>query len=1135
MSTKPQAYRRLLDEFKLEELFVEHLGWDRHRSSLKTSVDGHEYTLGAVAHKRGFTAYVCGPGPDGRIPDHPTRGRIDTYVTKSAREHIIIYSNRDRSEQLWQWVRRAPGQPIARREYPHRRGQSGGMLIERVLPNIAFDLPEEEGLSIVDVTTRARGGFDVEKVTKRFYDRFKTEHEAFCKFLKGIPDDSLQSWYVSVMLNRLMFIYFIQMKRFLNDDTQYLKRRLAVMREKGKDRYYREFLCPLFFEGFALRPDERTAAARTLLGTVPYLNGGLFLKHQIEVLHGQSIQIPDAAFERLFEFFAGYRWHLDERSLEERGVLSREELNKPTINPDVLGYIFEKYVNQKQMGAYYTKEDITEYISKSTIIPFLFDAARKECAIAFKPDGAVWRLLRDDPDRYIYEAVRRGVIDDAGKVIPESALPEFVQKGMKDPKARMFDKRYNLGQAEISGPDGVNLALPTETWREYIARRQRCLELREKLRKGEVNEINDLITLNLDIRQFAEDVIATSEGPELVRAFWKAIERVTVLDPTCGSGAFLFAALNILEPLYEACLNRMEVLLEDLSRTSPPGRGGQRGGRNHHPQKFSDFRKVLDRIAAHPNHRYFVLKSIIVNNLFGVDIMEEATEICKLRLFLKLVAQIERVEDIEPLPDIDFNIRAGNTLVGFATLDEVGRAVTLDAKRAGQGLIQFDDTLSRIEEKARLVDTAFRKFREMQTDQDVTPAELAAGKEMVRSRMSALESELDGYLAGEYRIPPDKPKALATWKKSHEPFHWFVDFYGIMSAGGFDVVIGNPPYINAAKVRRSYTPHGLRTADAPDVYSWVLERNVGLLHASGRTGMIVPLSLGFSRDFDCLREILFGAYQQNWFSSFGRIPSALFSFDVRVRNTIHLASKRGRAASPATHFSTRLHRWFEDERPLLFAQLRYCSFTPEAWRNRVPKVDSQRLCRELERCFKSGIQRVADGLSRSATKPSLLFKSTAYNWLNFCKCLPPCYDTDGDSIEHTQYAETFWRTEAVRDAAFVLLNGKLAFILWCILGDDFHVTQSLLGDLPCDLDRFLTNNAKRLPSLVDELEKAMKEAVSFKRNAGKRVGNYNLALCRSVTNSADALLAKHLDLSDVWNDVEEHYSKAVRTDFDEDG
>ena len=77
-----------------------------------------------------------------------------------------------------------------------------------------------------------------------------------------------------------------------------------------------------------------------------------------------------------------------------------------------------------------------------------------------------------------------------------------------------------------------------------------------------------------------------------------------------------------------------------------------------------------------PTGAYFVLKSIIVGNLYGVDIMEEAVEICKLRLFLKLAAQADRVEKLEPLPDIDFNIRAGNTLVGFARLNEIQEALT---------------------------------------------------------------------------------------------------------------------------------------------------------------------------------------------------------------------------------------------------------------------------------------------------------------------------------------------------------------------------------------------------------------------------------------------------------------------------
>jgi len=152
------------------------------------------------------------------------------------------------------------------------------------------------------------------------------------------------------------------------------------------DRYFRGFLSPLFFEGFAKKAADRAPQTNQLLGDVPYLNGGLFQQHEIEKAHGEDLQIADAAFDRLYEFCEGYQWHLDDRPLR----------NDNEINPDVLGYIFEKYINQKQMGAYYTKEDITEYISKNTVIPFLLDAARERCKVAFETEPA--RKLATTPN-----------------------------------------------------------------------------------------------------------------------------------------------------------------------------------------------------------------------------------------------------------------------------------------------------------------------------------------------------------------------------------------------------------------------------------------------------------------------------------------------------------------------------------------------------------------------------------------------------------------------------------------------------------------------------------------------------------------------------------------------------------------
>ena len=62
----------------------------------------------------------------------------------------------------------------------------------------------------------------------------------------------------------------------------------------------------------------------------------------------------------------------------------------------------------------------------------------------------------------------------------------------------------------------------------------------------------------------------------------------------------------------------------------------------------------------------------------------------------------------------------------------------------------------------------------------------------------------------------------------------------------------------------------------------------------------------------------------------------------------------------------------------------------------------------------------------------------------------------------------------------------------------------------------------------------MAEAVQFKQNAGKRVGNYNLAKCRNITDVSDRLFCEALEISDVWEDIELYYVQTVRTDFSSD-
>ena len=412
-------------------------------------------------------------------------------------------------------------------------------------------------------------------------------------------------------------------------------------------------------------------------------------------------------------------------------------------------------------------------------------------------------------------------------------------------------------------------------------------------------------------------------------------------------------------------------------------------------------------------------------------------------------------------------------------------------------------------------------------------AELAESKQDLHSKLNDLRGELDALLAKEYGVDTNEAATFQQWEDSHQPFHWFVEFHGIMGQGGFDVVVGNPPYVPRGKVAESYAIKGFQTAGCPDIYAAIVERSVSICQDNGRISMIVPLSLGFSSDLAKLRALLYQSCGNSWFSSFGRIPSALFSFDTRVRNTIYLGHKS--AKSPPSCFTTRLHRWFDAERPTLFHNLGYSSFSPAAFDGLVPKIGSTRLLRGFESLLEGGDYRLKNELSeRGKPGEPFHFKQNAYNWLTFCVAQPPVYGKDGDLLAQTKYGTVRFRTQDARDLSLTLANGKLMFLWWVGIGDDFDLTQNGFASAPFGPGQLTEHQRNGLLASLPELEKAMNDKLVFKLNAGKNIGNFNLARCRHITDQTDRVWLEASGLSDLWEEIELEYSLIVRTEYDEE-
>jgi len=1083
MAINKKQIKQFLEAHEFDELF-NLLGWDWPERDTPYPVQlGEElFKLQPVAIKRGFIAYHCPC-----VPDSATRAKIETKLSRDVREHIIIFTDPETKKQRWQWVRRVPGQPLSRKEHEYLPAQP--MLLIAKIGYLEVGMDEEENIDLIDVNDKVKTAFDVDKVTKKFYERFKKEHDAFLEFIDGITDMGDSQWYASVMLNRLMFIYFIQKKGFLDGDTDYLRNRLARVQEvRGKGKFhtfYRFFLMKLCHEVLAKKDRTLDKELAALIGKVPYLNGGIFQEHELEAKYGEEIDIPDEAFQAIFDFFDGYEWHLD----------NRPAANANEINPDVLGYIFEKYINQKQMGAYYTKEDITEYISKSTIIPCLFDKAKKSCKIAFEGETSVWNMLKEDPDRYIYPAVRHGVTFDVESDVELKTpvpYPKEIETGLDAAKPNLLERRKKWNT-----PAPSEAGLPTEIWRETVARRQRYEEVRGKLERGEVQSINDLITLNLDIRQFAQDVIERCESPDLLNAFWVAIAGrmpqnsneeikpgITVLDPTCGSGAFLFAALNILEPLYEACLERMKGFLEEW------------GEHPKHKNYAAFFQSIRADIGKHPSPKYFIYKSIIIHNLYGVDIMKEAVEICKLRLFLKLVAQVEDGSKIEPLPDIDFNIRAGNTLVGFATQEEMKRALQGD-------LLAYQTVLPEILEQAEECNGLFNLFREAQLEGDKS---LTKAKVKLSGKLAELNAQLNQYLAADYGIDSAKPEKFDAFLESHQPFHWFIEFYGIIKSGGFDTIIGNPPYVEYSKVRKEYQIKGYETESCGNLYAFIMERSLRIKQSSGNSGLIVLIGSLCTARMEPLQNVYRGGGEFLYLSTYSghTCPGILFE-GVANRYAIWI-SRGGPSSSDSRINTTKYLKWYAAERDVLFATLFY-EQSSDFEAATIPKL--------THKTSKSAWEKVG---SQNATLSKELFGdagiwiyTTPIHWVKAFDFIPFFKGAGKSASTQLKQIKTSKSNAPIIGS---VLNSTLFFWWWILHSDCYHLTSRELNGFPFDISSLAGQLRRQLADLNAKLMRDFNDKSTVGRRNQKTTGLVEFQvidpkLSKVIIDEIDKVLAEH--------------------------
>lgn len=234
--------------------------------------------------------------------------------------------------------------------------------------------PELFGLTPLTIQQRHDEAFDVEAVTDEFFNEYRALFGILQdEFRRQTKDNEWAHDYALQLLNRCMFLYFIQRKRWLGNDTEFLRSFWEAYQRTGqpKDSFFEKWLRVLFFEAFNNKfhgghrhfPDS----IKSVLAIAPYLNGGLFADNALDNKH--EFALTDARFKQVFTFLERYNFTIVEDSPLDQEV---------AVDPEMIGKVYESLVNvsteadeRGDAGIFYTPRTEIDLMCRLAVIDYL--------------------------------------------------------------------------------------------------------------------------------------------------------------------------------------------------------------------------------------------------------------------------------------------------------------------------------------------------------------------------------------------------------------------------------------------------------------------------------------------------------------------------------------------------------------------------------------------------------------------------------------------------------------------------------------------------------------------------------------------------------------------------------------------
>ena len=568
---------------------------------------------------------------------------------------------------------------------------------------------------------------------------------------KPTPEtDNTKREFALRLLSRLLFCKFLEKKGVIDQ---------AIFSTTLSDNYYHEVLEPLFFTTLNTPRDARDYAlldprVATLLDSIPYLNGGLFAPQASDFYSPQkptayhaTLKVPNAPLAELFTLLESYHFSIDESTPDSQEV---------GLNPELLGLVFESLLSElftdnrkdstaslrKSTGSYYTPREIVRYMCRSSLYQYLVS----------KMDSALGSHSAD--------LANFGATADH----KSSSTPKFAKNHESTTaNLRILEEESRAEQSSLRGSGDSHNEAIHKTTAQKVDSKKTAKNVSEQAQDSRINK-NHTNSTNATRRQDFGDKNGALQGES--RELPKAV--MTAGSPQ--QSPFLAQ-----KPTPEAIHNL--IFNHDPSHLPPQA----------HPQILSALQslKVLDpacgsgafpiglmqellelgEILGDTRSPYTRKLEILQSNIYGIDIQPMATEISRLRCFLSLILE-EAPKDIKPLPNLEFKFLSANSLLPLPQ----------------DSMLEYDGYQA---DKQKL-----ESIR-----QDNFSADLSTRESLKQDYLKTA-----AHIARNLILHAQGESPLTQWNP-YDP-HSVAEFFDseyMFGLSGFDIVIGNPPYMQVQK------------------------------------------------------------------------------------------------------------------------------------------------------------------------------------------------------------------------------------------------------------------------------------------------------------------------------------------------